>query len=80
MKPGAVLALVAILLFSGCAGDFDRPERPVLAIGATGNGSGSLIGWANACPACGSDLGGSAITAAYLYQGSEKARGAGSGW
>jgi hypothetical protein len=80
MRNSAVLVLVAVLLSSGCAGDLNHREKLLFSVGATGSGSGSLIGWANACPACGSDLGGSAVTAAYLYQSTEKSRGPGTGW
>jgi hypothetical protein len=51
MKKPAMLLLFASLFSGACAGN-STFEEPVLSLGATGSGSGSLLGWASLCPAC----------------------------
>jgi hypothetical protein len=84
MKRITPLVLLAALMLGGCAeisSEISSNEPRELRLGASAGGSGTLIGWASACPACGADMGGGGgFMSSYLYDGTQKARGPGQEW
>jgi osmotically inducible lipoprotein OsmB len=75
MKQAASIIMVAALLVGGCSSMTPTQQR-VLSGGAIGAGSGTLIGWAAGCPACGAAIGGGAgLLGGYAYDQYEKSQG-----
>jgi osmotically inducible lipoprotein OsmB len=75
MKRAAILVMVAALLVWGCSNMSTTTQR-TLSGGAVGAGSGTLIGWAAGCPACGAAIGaGAGALGGYAYDQYEKSRG-----
>ncbi|MGO8762662.1 MAG: YMGG-like glycine zipper-containing protein [Desulfobaccales bacterium] len=75
MKQAASIIMVGALLVGGCSGMTPTQQR-VLSGGAIGAGSGTLIGWAAGCPACGAAIGGGAgLLGGYAYDQYEKSQG-----
>jgi hypothetical protein len=75
MKQAASIIMVTALLVGGCSSMTPTQQR-VLSGGAIGAGSGTLIGWAAGCPACGAAIGGGAgLLGGYAYDQYEKSQG-----
>ena len=75
MKKAVILLMVVALAVGGCSG-MSSTQRRVLSGGATGAGSGTLIGWAAGSPAAGAAIGaGAGALGGFLYDQYQKSRG-----
>ena len=75
MRQADSVIMVAAFLMGGCSG-LSTTQQRTLSGGAIGAISGTLIGWAAGCPACGAAIGGGAgLLGGYAYDQYEKSQG-----
>ena len=72
MRQADSVIMVAAFLVGGCSG-LSTTQQRTLSGGAS---SGTLIGWAAGCPACGAAIGaGAGLRGGYAYDQYEKSQG-----